>query len=129
MFTYHRNPRTGQIEVSGRDWQEIKSQLLTQLASGGNPQIELVDDDFEGRGELVLRHRFDGRELQLDQAGETLRHLVLLWKRPCHLFTHSEGKGLRLSSDGKEVTRTETADVEREKTGDADGESPDRQVS
>jgi stage V sporulation protein R len=111
MFTYHRNSRTGQIEVSGRDWREIKMQLLGQLASGGMPQIELLDDDFNGRGELLLRHRFDGRELQLEQASETLKQLVQLWKRPCHLLTRSEGKPMRLSSDGEEVTRVEAAEA------------------
>jgi len=114
LFTYHRNPRTGQAEVSGRDWPEVKARLLTQLASGGNPKIALESDDFEGHGELLLRHRFDGRELQLDQAGETLRQLALLWKRPCHLLTRSEGKPIRLSSDGSEVKRIESADSARE---------------
>ena len=26
LFVYQRNPRTGQMEVAHRDWQEIKSQ-------------------------------------------------------------------------------------------------------
>lgn len=107
LFLYQRNARTGRMEVADRDWRAIKAQLLGQLASGGMPQIALVEADREGRGELLLEHRFDGRELQLDQAGETLRQLARLWGRPCHLETRSEGTPLRLSSDGEEVTSLE----------------------
>jgi stage V sporulation protein R len=107
LFLYSKNPRTGRMEVSGRDWQKIKKQLLCELASGGLPQIELVQRDFGGQGELLLRHRFDGRELQLDQAGETLRSLARLWGRTCHLETLIEGQPLRIKSDGEEISRVE----------------------
>ena len=110
LFLYHRNPRTGRMEVADRDWRPIKAQLLASMAGGGVPQIELVDDDYDGRGELLLVHRFDGRELQLDQAGETLKQVAQLWKRPCHLATELEGTPLRLTSDGVEVSRVETAE-------------------
>ena len=109
LFLYSRNPRTGRMEIADRDWRAIKSQLLGQLASGGLPQIELVDADLGGSSELLLRHRFDGRELQLEQAGATLQQLARLWKRRCHLETQSEGEALRLSSDGDEVSMLELA--------------------
>jgi stage V sporulation protein R len=110
LFLYNRNPRTGKMEVADRDWRPIKSQLLASMAGGGVPQIELLDADYGGRGELLLAHRFDGRELQLDQAGETLKQVALLWKRDCHLLSESEGIALRLSTDGVEVKRIETAE-------------------
>jgi stage V sporulation protein R len=110
LFLYQRNPRTGRMEVADRDWQAIKAQLLASMAGGGAPQIELRDADLEGRGELFLEHRFDGRELQLEQAGETLRVLARLWGRPCHLATRADGQGLRLTTDGGEVRRIETAE-------------------
>ncbi len=119
LFLYNRNARTGAMEVSDRDWRAIKAQLLASMAGGGVPQIELLDADYEGRGELLLQHRFDGRELQLDQAGVTLSQVAKMWKRPCHLLTQSEGSGLRLCSDGEEVKRIETAE-NPEPEGDSD---------
>ncbi len=120
LFLYQRNPRTGRMEVADRDWRPIKAQLLASMAGGGVPQIELVDADLEGRGELFLVHRFDGRELQLDQAGETLKQVAQLWKKPCHLATQVEGTPLRLTSDGEEVSRVETAEGVEEEARDED---------
>jgi len=111
LFLYQRNPRSGRMEIADRDWRPIKAQLLSSLTGGGVPQIELVDADHEGRGELCLRHHFDGRELQLDQAGETLKQVARIWKRPCHLLTQAEGSPLRLSTDGEEISRVETAEA------------------
>jgi len=118
LFLYNRNPRTGRMEVADRDWQAIKSELLASMAGGGAPQIELVDRDYEGREELLLVHRFDGRELQLDQAGETLKQVAQLWKRPCHLETQADGQTVRLTSDGVEVKSVETLEGAEEAAED-----------
>jgi stage V sporulation protein R len=107
LFVFGKNSRTGRTEVLDRSWLQVKEKLLQELAWGGLPQIELVDDDFEGRGELHLIHRHDGRDLQLAHAGETLKSLSLLWKRPVHLTTLEEGQGRRLTSDGKQVKSSE----------------------
>jgi stage V sporulation protein R len=107
LFVFGKNNRTGRTEVLDRGWTQVKERLLQELAWGGLPQIELVDDDFEGRGELLLAHHHDGRDLQLAHAGETLKSLAFLWRRPVHLTTMEEGQGRRLSSDGKQVKSAE----------------------
>lgn len=108
LFVHGRNARTGRSEVVERDWRAVKAQLLKELAWGGLPQIELVDADFEERGELYLVHRFDGRELRLDHAGETLKRVAELWGRPVHLQTQEEGQGRRLTAHRDEVRMTDT---------------------
>ncbi|MFT7487444.1 MAG: stage V sporulation protein R [Candidatus Paceibacteria bacterium] len=127
LFLYDRNPRTGRMEVADRDWRAIKNQLLASMAGGGVPQIVLIDGDYGGCGELLLQHRYDGRDLQLDQAGETLKGIARLWKKPCHLLTEADGEGLRLSSDGEEIKRVETAE-KADDEGHADPDSAERQV-
>jgi stage V sporulation protein R len=107
LFVFGKNSRTGRTEVLDRSWLQVKEKLLQELAWGGLPQVELVEDDFEGRGELLLVHHHDGRDLQLAHAGETLKSLALLWQRPVHLATLEESQGRRLSSDGKQVKSTE----------------------
>lgn len=109
LFLYQRNGRSGRLEIVGREYAPMKAQILRDLTWGGAPQIELVSADEGGRGELLLRHRHDGRDLQLAQAGQTLRQLAQLWGAPVHLATLEEGQGRRLSSDGKQV-RVQDAD-------------------
>ncbi len=103
LFVYGKNGRTGRTEVLERSFKEVKEKLLQELAWGGLPQIELVDADFEGRGELHLLHHHDGRDLELASAGETLKGIAELWGRPAHLSTQEEGQGRRLTSDGKQI--------------------------
>ncbi|MFT5291923.1 MAG: stage V sporulation protein R [Planctomycetota bacterium] len=86
------------------DWRELKNWLLSRIAWGGQPQIELVGVDEKGDGELVLVHHHDGRDLQLGQAKETLRNLGALWGRPVHLLTVTEKEGRRLVANGEEIS-------------------------
>jgi stage V sporulation protein R len=106
LFTYEFNPRTGQREISGRDFTEIKDRLLRSLANGGQPIVEVADGNFRNRGELVMQHRHDGEDLRLDWARQTLEHMYNLWTRPVHIQTTLEDEPRRLSFDGSshEVT-------------------------
>jgi stage V sporulation protein R len=101
LFTWEFNPKTGRKEMTGRDFGEIKSRLLQSLANGGQPIIEVVDANYNNRGELVLRHRFDEQEIDIGQANQTLEHLHRIWTRPVHLQTVLEGKPTQLSYNGE----------------------------
>ncbi|MBK7877937.1 MAG: SpoVR family protein [Planctomycetes bacterium] len=103
LFLYGKNARTGRTEVLDRDWREIKEKLLQDLAWGGLPQIELIDADHEGRGELLLLHKHDGRDLQLAHAADTLKNVARLWKKNVHLVTLEEGQGKQLTCDGETI--------------------------
>jgi stage V sporulation protein R len=103
LFVYGKNSRTGRTEVIERSFREVKEKLLQELSWGGLPQIELVADDHEGRGELLLVHQHEGRDLQLASAGETLKGIAEVWGKPVHLATMEEGQARMLTSDGKQV--------------------------
>ena len=107
LFVYGRNPKSGALEVSDRGWEHVKERLLQGLAWGGSPRIELLDDDYEGRGELLLRHHFEGRELDLSSAGGVLRQLGKLWRRPVHLLTTEKGQPRLVTSDGEALRSVE----------------------
>ena len=104
LFVYGRNPKSGSLEVSDRGWEQVKERLLQGLAWGGSPRIELLDDDYEGRGELLLQHHFEGRELDLSSAGGVLRQLGMLWRRPVHLLTTENGQSRLVTSDGEALS-------------------------
>ncbi|MCA8942101.1 MAG: SpoVR family protein [Planctomycetes bacterium] len=102
MFVYGVNQSTGQLEIMDRDYTKVKKQLLNAMTNFGNPIIEVVDANFQNRGELYLYHDWTGVDLQFDNATKTLQYLFALWKRPVHIETRDEGKPQLLSFDGKE---------------------------
>ncbi len=114
LFLFGKNGRTGRTEVVDRDARAVKERLLQDLSWGGLPQIELVDDDHGGRGELVLRHHHDGRDLQLAHAAETLKSLSKLWGTSVHIETREEAAVRWISSDGREIR---TGERPYERTG------------
>ncbi|MAE29244.1 MAG: SpoVR family protein [Planctomycetes bacterium] len=109
MFVYETNPRTGRQEIADRDWRRVKDQLLGDMAWGGVPQIDVIEED--GDGALQLRHRHLGRDLQLEQAGSTLAHISTLWGGPAHLLTEEGGEGRRIIADEEGVRVLETAEA------------------
>jgi stage V sporulation protein R len=102
LYSYGRDPRTGQLVILDRDPSSVRRKLLRSLANGGQPVIELVDGNFENRGELRLVHRYEGATLDEKRARETLRALHAVWTRPVHVETVADEKRVRWSFDGKE---------------------------
>jgi len=110
LFTYSHNDKTGTYEIQDRDIRAVKEKLLFSLTNMGHPYITVVDGNYENRGELYLKHRFDGVELRIDYAKETLKSIYSIWTRPVHIQTVVEEKPTVLTYDGtdhKERTITE----------------------
>jgi stage V sporulation protein R len=101
LFLYARNERKESWVIESRAFADIKQALLAGLTNVGHPLIRVVDGNFDNRGELLLQHLHEGRDLRVDFAKETLTGLYRLWKRPVHLDTQREGKKERLTYDGK----------------------------
>lgn len=102
LFVYAYNIGNDQFEIAGRAFEQIKKQLLTQLTNAGNPIINVVDANYQNRGELVLKHAHEGVDLRVDYARECLKALHRLWKRPVHVDTICEGVPKLLSYDGEQ---------------------------
>jgi stage V sporulation protein R len=102
MFNWAFDRRSGQAVMTDREFKQIKQNLLESLTNFGQPIIEVVDGNYRNRGELLLLHRFYGRELKLDRAFETMRSLWKVWTRPIYLATLVEGEARMLVCDGGE---------------------------
>ena len=74
----------------------------------GNPIIHAVDANHRNRGELLLRHQWEGLDLRGDYARDTLEALARIWKRPVHVETKVENRGKVLSFDGDRHSSEET---------------------
>ena len=105
MFVYRFNQRTGQYEVDTRQFPVVKKQLLFQLTNFGQPIIHVENANHKNRGELLLRHLFEGVEMQQNYMEETLRNLHKIWKRPVHISTSFDGKDTIVSFDGKDFNQ------------------------
>ena len=53
---------------------------------------------------LLLRHLFEGVEIQQNFAEETLKNLAAIWRRPVNLATVIDGKEKVIRHDGKELS-------------------------
>ncbi len=102
MFQFGYNEHTDYYEIESREFPRIKQQLLFSLTNRGRPMIYVTDGNFKNRGELYLAHKFNGVELQLNYANDTLSNLYGLWQRPVHIETVLDDHVTIVSFDGSE---------------------------
>src|SRR5215475_13074420 len=88
--------------VTDKRWERVRDQLVANMTNFGYPYIEVADDDFDGNLELLLRHRYEGAELDLKYARKVLEYVHKLWGRPVHLDTVIEEEATTLHYDGEE---------------------------
>jgi stage V sporulation protein R len=101
LFTYGYNDKTRLYEIRDRDVENIKEKLLSSLTNMGHPYISVVDGNHENRGELYLKHRYDGMEIRQDYAKDTLTNLYQVWTRPVHLQTYIDENTTVMTFDGE----------------------------
>jgi stage V sporulation protein R len=107
LFVYAKEEKDPAWIIKTREFKTVKEMILSRLTNMGTPLIRVLDGNFENRGELLLVHHHEGKDLKWNFAQETLVNLQRLWKRPVHLETKREEKTVRLSFDGKEHQITE----------------------
>ncbi len=110
LFGYGFNQRANQWEITERDFRKVKEKLLFGLTNFGQPYVELADLNHQNRGELLLKHRFEGLELKMDWAQATLEALQHIWNRPVLVKTVVGDKPAILRFDGKEHSTESVSD-------------------
>ena len=79
-----------------KGWKEVRETLIANVGMNRVPVIRIIDANYEGQQKLLLRHQFDGRELDLGYSQHTLRYLYRLWKHPLVLETVLKGRYYQL---------------------------------
>jgi stage V sporulation protein R len=74
------------------NWRDVKETLIKGVGTGSIPVIKVEDADFGRNRTLYLKHHHDGRDLQLEYAEHTLKHISRLWEREVVLETSINGK-------------------------------------
>ncbi|MBU2703642.1 stage V sporulation protein R [Sporomusaceae bacterium BoRhaA] len=104
LFSYEVEEKELVIsEISDDEgWQKVRDHLVNSVGMSGIPVIEPQTVE---KGILVLKHDFDGRELEMNYAHQTLKYIVELWGGPVVLHTQMDGRE-------KKITCTETKVIE-----------------
>ena len=105
MFSFAHAEQTGQYVIESRDFDLVKQRLLFSLTNFGKPWIYVLNGNHGNRGELLLKHEFNGIELKLNHARDVLVHVHSMWARPVHIETVVDGKPSLLSFDGTDHTQ------------------------
>ena len=114
FFSFGYNQHTDYYEIESREFPKIKQQLLFNLTNRGLPIIYVTDGNYKNRGELYLEHQFNGPELKIADATETLRSLHALWGRPVHIETVLDHCVTVLSYDGRRHSSQQMEEVSEE---------------
>lgn len=91
IFTFEFNRRTNRYEIASKDFLHVKEKLLQSLTNLGQPFIYVKDGNYENRGELLLWHKHEGVDLDINWAQETMKNVSEVWRRPVALETQVEG--------------------------------------
>jgi len=91
-FSYAYNEDSGLYEITDRNWKNVKQKLLFNLTNRGKPFIYVINGNYKNRGELLLGHKHEGRDLEIVYAKAVLPKLYSIWKRPVYIKTVVQGK-------------------------------------
>jgi stage V sporulation protein R len=95
-------------KVSDPDsWQEVKETMIKNVGTGTIPVIKIEDADYGNKRVLYLKHYHEGRDLLLEYAEHTLKHVAALWEKEVCLETVVNGKKslLKLVGESLKVER------------------------
>ena len=105
LFSFAYADQTQQYVVESREFDLIKQRLLFSLTNFGKPWIYVINGNHRNRGELLLKHEYNGIELKLNHAQDTLVNIQHMWTRPVHIETVQDGKPTIFSFDGTDHTK------------------------
>lgn len=97
--------KNGNYEVTDKDYENVRDQLVSMRVNGGFPYIVVDNGDYSRNGELYVTHQYEGTELDPHYLENVLPYMYQLWGRPVHMETVVENKPILYSYDGKKVAR------------------------
>ncbi|RBW69643.1 SpoVR family protein [Bacillus taeanensis] len=100
MYLYGK--RDNSYVITNKEWNTIKQNLLSQKVNGGFPYLVVLDGDYNQNGELLIKHKHEGIDLDLSYVEKTLPYLTFLWGKPVYLETIVSGRTKTFMCKGNE---------------------------
>jgi stage V sporulation protein R len=91
--------------ITAKGWENVRDGIIRQISNSGFPYIYAEDNDYQRRGELYLRHAYEGVELDGQYVKRTLPHVYHIWQRPVHLETTEDDRRILYTFAGEETER------------------------
>jgi len=103
LYTYKLQEVDGEElwVVQDTDWRKVRDSIVDSMTNFGQPILTVEDGDYKRRGEMYLKHAFDGKALDPDYTERVLRNIQKLWSRPVHLETVQDDKPILYSCDNE----------------------------
>lgn len=98
--------KNGNYEVTDKDYENVRDQLVSMRVNGSYPYIVVENGDYLRNGELYLKHGYEGTELDPHYLENVLPYIYQLWGRHVYMETVVEKKPTLYSYDGKKVSRS-----------------------
>jgi len=92
-------------KIVEKDWEKVRDGLVSSLTNGGYPYITVQDGDYNKRGELYLKHHYEGVELDVYYVEKTIPYLYNLWGHPIHLETVLDNRSVLFSFNGEKSSK------------------------
>ena len=92
-------------KVVEKEWEKVRDEIVASLTNCGFPYLVVEDGDFNKRGELYLKHCYEGLELDVFYLEKTLPYVYQLWGRTVHLETVIDGKKVLFSYNGDKISK------------------------
>lgn len=103
LYVYRRED--DEWVIVDKNWRTVRDEIVRQMTNCGIPVITVADGDYRGNGELYLRHRHEGTDLDVRYTEKTLPYVHRLWGRPVHLETVINAEPTVFSYAGEQVVR------------------------
>lgn len=117
LFTFEYDGNKKKVEST--EIEDVKNKLLLDITNFGKPKIVVKEDNYKNKNYLLLKHKYDGIQIDLQKAQKVLEYIYEnLWGRPVYLETvikerndrnEIKEKNLKLKYDGKEHTKIKEA--------------------
>ncbi|SER98924.1 SpoVR family protein [Psychrobacillus sp. OK032] len=97
--------KKGNYEITDKDYENVRDQLVSMRTNGSFPYIVVEDGDYGRNGELYLKHGYEGTELDPHYLENVLPYIYQLWGRNVYMETVVDDKSTVYVYDGKKVSR------------------------
>ena len=79
--------------ITKQDSTTVKNLIANSFAHAVVPKIEIVNGDYNNKGNLLLNHLYTSHSLDKVFTEKTLEHIYDLWGSPVHLTSKTETRG------------------------------------